>query len=125
MRLVAALVVILLAACDQGEKKSAPPPPPPAAPAPIEQHTPLDAEIVKVREAELVLGPKIDHAVDVVVAAETDRSRADAKATLMDLQRQRAELESRLAALEAQAAKLRRVVISQDCLDNPLAKGCQ
>ena len=76
-------------------------------------------------EAELkLLEVQIDVAVDKVVSAQADATRAEAKRELQGLQKQRVELADRLASTEAAAAQSRRVTISQACIDNPLAKGC-
>jgi hypothetical protein len=55
---------------------------------------------------------QIATAVDAVIAAQTDTERLAAKTKLQRLQRKKAELQGHV------------VHVSQECLDNPLAKGC-
>ena len=59
--------------------------------------------------------------------AVSDADRKEAQKNLDTLRRQKYEMEQRIAAARAQAAKIERgkgVHISKECLDNPLAKGC-
>jgi hypothetical protein len=71
---------------------------------------------------------QITELVGALEAAQDDASRSTARAKLTALQKQQTELQSQLAAAKAEAAKAERlkgVKISKECLDNPLAKGCQ
>lgn len=73
------------------------------------------------------LDKRVTTAVDSVVAAQNDVDRANAKAKLEQLRKDKAEMDARLAAAKAAAAKARRSrasTISKECQDNPLAKGC-
>lgn len=74
------------------------------------------------------LSNRLTKAVDDVVNAQNDADRAAAKAKLEALQKEKADIETRIAAAKAAAAKAERakgVKVSKECLDNPLAKGCQ
>ncbi|MCX5744653.1 MAG: hypothetical protein NT062_19365 [Proteobacteria bacterium] len=85
-------------------------------------------EAVTVIERDLhEVDVKIEAAVSNVVAATSDADQAVANAKLETLRESKAELETRLAAAKADAARaerMRGVKISKECLDNPLAKGC-
>jgi colicin import membrane protein len=73
------------------------------------------------------LQTRVDVAVDNVVSAQNDADRASAKAKLDALKREKYEMEQRIAEAKAKAARAERlkgVKIKQECLDNPLAKGC-
>jgi septal ring factor EnvC (AmiA/AmiB activator) len=73
------------------------------------------------------LDAKVKTAVDTVVAAQNDADRAGASAKLGELQREKAEMEARLAAARAAAERARRspvLRVDPKCVDNPLAKGC-
>lgn len=62
------------------------------------------------------------------MAAQNDADRAAAKAKLEALRKERAEMDARIAAAKAAASKAQRkqgAKISKECLDNPLAKGCE
>ena len=59
--------------------------------------------------------------------AQNDADRASAKARLIKLQQEQAEMKQRAAEARAAAERAERkkgVKISKECLDNPLAKGC-
>ena len=74
------------------------------------------------------LNDKVSKAVDAVLNAQNDADRAAAKAVLTRLQKDKADLEQRVTDAKATAARAERmkgVHISKECLDNPLAKGCQ
>jgi uncharacterized protein YhaN len=73
------------------------------------------------------LDKKVNTAVNGVVAAQNDADRKAAAANLATLQQQKRDMEQRIAAAKAAADKANRakgVHLSQECLDNPLAKGC-
>ena len=73
------------------------------------------------------LDKKVNSAVNGVVAAQNDADRKAAAANLATLQQQKRDMEQRIAAAKAAADKANRAKglhISQECLDNPLAKGC-
>jgi colicin import membrane protein len=70
---------------------------------------------------------KVSAAVDGVVTAQNDADRASAKAKLQELNRQKYEMEKRIAEAKAAAARAERLKgakVSKECQDNPLAKGC-
>ena len=73
------------------------------------------------------LDKKVSSAINAVVAAQNDADRKRAAADLDKLQQQKRDMEQRIAAAKAAADKANRAKglhISQECLDNPLAKGC-
>ena len=74
------------------------------------------------------LQKRMDAAIDAVASAQTDADRQSASAALGSIRREKAELENKIGEAKAKAARLERlkgVKISKECLDNPLAKGCQ
>jgi hypothetical protein len=65
--------------------------------------------------------------IDEVMAAQNDADRAAAKTKLEALRRDQADMERRLAEARAaagRAARKKGAPVSQECMDNPLAKGC-
>ncbi len=73
------------------------------------------------------MGEKVAAAVDAVVAAQNDADRASAKAKLESLRKEKTTMEARFAEARAAAAQAQRkkgATLSQECLNNPLAKGC-
>jgi hypothetical protein len=88
---------------------------------------PDDDRLAKLADEQRALGERITRAVDAVANAQSDSDRSAAKAQLTALQREKADLDKRVAAARADAAKAARdkgVKIRKECLDNPLAKGC-
>ena len=74
------------------------------------------------------LAQRMGAAVDALANAQNDADRESAKAALQSLQKEKAELDTRIAEAKAKAARAERlkgVKISKECLGNPLAKGCQ
>ena len=74
------------------------------------------------------LNDRVNKSVNDVVAAQNDADRAAAKTRLAQLQQEQYEMKQRVAAAKAAADKAERnkgVHLSQECLNNPLAKGCQ
>ncbi len=70
---------------------------------------------------------KVGVAVDSVVAAQNDADRASAKAKLEALRKEKAAMEQRIAEAKAAAALAKRkqgATVSEQCRNNPLAKGC-
>ncbi|HEU0034349.1 MAG TPA: hypothetical protein VFQ53_27190 [Kofleriaceae bacterium] len=70
---------------------------------------------------------KVSQAVDSVVAAQTDADRKAANDKLKALQKEKWEMEQRIAAAKEAAAKAKRkqgFTVSKECQENPLAKGC-
>jgi hypothetical protein len=68
-----------------------------------------------------------EKARDVVGAAQNDADREAAKAKLQALRKQKSEAAQRIDGAKAAAAKAERVKgvkISKECMDNPLARGC-
>jgi chromosome segregation ATPase len=73
------------------------------------------------------LAKRVDQAIQEVTAAKSKGDVDAVKAKLSQLQAERAELEGKVAAAKAAAARAERtkgVQISPECLKNPLAKGC-
>jgi len=88
-----------------------------------EAHARVEALSVELDAME----QKVSIAVDAVIAAQNDGDRAAAAERLKLLQREMAELKQRLADASSEAARHRRNrgdKINKECLDNPLAKGC-
>ena len=86
------------------------------------------ATLAKLQADLEALNAKVSAAVDALASAQNDNDRAVAKAKLEELQKTKAELDAKVAAANAAAARAQRlkgVTISKECLDNPLAKGCQ
>lgn len=70
---------------------------------------------------------KLDKVVDDLAASQNDADRSAARARLDQLRKEKAEIEARAAEARAAAQKAERkkgMQISKECLDNPLAKGC-
>ncbi|SRR5258706_1160343 len=70
---------------------------------------------------------KVSGAVDAVVSAQNDADRSAAKANLDRMRQQKADYERRLAEARAaaeHAKRLRGATVSEECKNNPLAKGC-
>jgi hypothetical protein len=62
-----------------------------------------------------------------VKSAQTDADRKAAQSNLDKLRQQKFEMEQRIAAAKAAAEKAKRAQglhLSKECLENPLAKGC-
>lgn len=77
-------------------------------------------------EAEAMMN-RLDEAVNALASAQNQADRDAAKAKLDQLRREKTEMEARIAEARAQAARAERlkgVKISKECLENPLAKGC-
>jgi chromosome segregation ATPase len=73
------------------------------------------------------LEKKLDKAVEDVVAAQNDADRSAAKSKLTELRKEQSDMRARVEAAKAAAEKAdhkKGVHISKECLDNPLAKGC-
>jgi hypothetical protein len=71
---------------------------------------------------------QINSANAAVKSAQTNADRAAAESKLAKLQQAQAEMQERIKAAKdaaARAERLKGVKISKECLDNPLAKGCQ
>jgi hypothetical protein len=78
------------------------------------------------KDAE-AMSKKVDTAVDALASAQSQADRDSAKAKLDQLRREKYEMDQRIAEAKAKAARAERlkgVKISKECLDNPLAKGC-
>lgn len=70
---------------------------------------------------------RVAKATDALAGAKSEAERTAAMKELQELQRERAEMEAKVAASKAEALKAARakgVKISKECQDNPLAKGC-
>jgi multidrug efflux pump subunit AcrA (membrane-fusion protein) len=84
-------------------------------------------QVVRLSKDLTDLGAKVDAAVDALASAQNDADRAAARAKLDELRQQRAALEMRVKAVRDAAERAQRakgVTISKECLDNPLAAGC-
>lgn len=145
------LVVVVLFACSNEEK---PPASAPSKPAEAERAEP-DRELAKAKAAqeaaeaiaheavrsaketrEVVerlehdmdeMAKQLNEAIAAVATAHDKAAIDDAKARLAELQKERAEMQARIAEAKAAAAKAARTQgskISKECQDNPLAKGC-
>ncbi|HEY1559022.1 MAG TPA: hypothetical protein VGF94_29575 [Kofleriaceae bacterium] len=71
---------------------------------------------------------RLDKAISDVASAQDAVALREAQARLSELNKEKAEMNTRLAAAKAAAEKAERVKgvhLSQECLNNPLAKGCQ
>ncbi len=84
-------------------------------------------QVEKLQADAEALSQRVDAAVDAIASAQSQADRDSATAALKALQLEKAELEARLAEAKAKSARAERmkgVQISKECLDNPLAKGC-
>lgn len=92
----------------------------------------------QVKEAQALLekaqkdldenGAKVDKAISDVGAAQDAVALKAAQQRLQELQREQSEIRSRVEAAKAAAEhanRLKGVHISEECKNNPLAKGCQ
>jgi hypothetical protein len=73
------------------------------------------------------LAKRVDGAVQDLAGAQNQADRDAAKVKLDALRTEKADLEQRIAEARAKAERAERlkgVKISKECLDNPLAKGC-
>jgi TolA-binding protein len=135
-----ALVCVVVIALGCGNKQEAPPKAEQEAAAEVankgEQRIQIarkeadDARIaVETLQADAeALIQRVNAAIDAVANAQNDNDRASARAALLRLQREKAEIEARIAEAKAAAARAERlkgVKISKECLDNPLARGCE
>ena len=85
-----------------------------------------EAVEVLQKDAE-AMSKKVDTAVDALASAQSQADRDAAKSKLDQLRREKYEMDQRIAEAKAKAARAERlkgVKISKECLDNPLAKGC-
>ncbi|MEO8841772.1 MAG: hypothetical protein ABI591_13705 [Kofleriaceae bacterium] len=83
------------------------------------------SEQLQVLQPQLDLVTKdVDAAIDAVIKSTTDEQRSSAQAALAAVRAKRSDLEARLADATT-LAHTKWVHISRDCLDNPLAAGCQ
>jgi uncharacterized protein (DUF3084 family) len=74
------------------------------------------------------LQQRIDAATDALASAQNEADRSSASTKLGQLRRERFELEARIAEAKARAVRVERlkgVKINRDCMENPLAAGCQ
>jgi hypothetical protein len=77
---------------------------------------------------DIELAERIGAAADALANAQNQADRDSAKAKLDALQQAQASLHAEVAAARtaaARAERLKGVKISRECLDNPLAKGCE
>ena len=143
-------MILLLVACSSPDKKpvqptnhseptgSAAPTPPPSADDRVEKAE-REAAMARKEAQEAMervdrlatdleaLDKRVTDAIDAVVAAQSDADRANAKAKLEKLRREKAEMEQRIKDAREHAGKATRRQgrqVSKQCMDNPLAKGC-
>lgn len=86
------------------------------------------AEVEQLEKSTRELIDQLNAAIGAVGAAQGDAERAAAQDRLAALVKQQAELEAQIAAAKAAAAKAERGLgkkLPPECLDNPLATGCQ
>jgi HAMP domain-containing protein len=86
------------------------------------------AEVERLEKSTSEMIDQLNTAIGALGAAQSDAERAAAKDRLVALQKQQAELQALIAAAKATAAKAERQLgkkLPQECLDNPLAAGCQ
>jgi hypothetical protein len=84
-------------------------------------------QVDKVRQNLDDLDRKVTNAVNAVAAAQNDADRAAARAKLVELQRHEADARALIEQAKAAAARAEHakgVNVSKECLDNPLAAGC-
>jgi chromosome segregation ATPase len=85
------------------------------------------AQIERLQQDLAETDHEVAAAIDAVVAAQTQADRDSAMAKLDTVRREKAQLESTMAAKKAALDKAKRTQpreLSRECLDNPLAKGC-
>lgn len=85
------------------------------------------AAVEQLEQQATDLQKRITEATDAVVGAANATDIKAGQEKLSALQRERVELDARIAEAKAKAARAERlkgVKISKECLDNPLAKGC-
>jgi chromosome segregation ATPase len=90
--------------------------------------TQAQAELEKIQTDLTALNDELTAAIDAVAKAQNDHDRSAAKVKLAELQHEQAAMQARMAAASSAAARAQRakgVTISKECMDNPLAKGCQ
>ena len=83
-------------------------------------------DALEAAQSEMI--SQINNAITAVKSAQTNADRAAAESKLAKLQQAQAEMQERIKAAKdaaARAERLKGVKISKECLDNPLAKGCQ
>src|SRR4051794_2988426 len=119
------LAIAIACACGGGNKPAEQPhneAPPAAAPAPTDEQAVAEAEAARVvKEARAAedkvadiavemdaLTPKMDDAITAVADAQNDADRQAAKARLVTLQKQKAELDQRMAQARAEAERAER-----------------
>jgi len=86
-----------------------------------------EAQLDKLQRDLADLDQRVDAAIQMVVAAQSDADRNAAKQQLERLRAEKAEMDARVQDARTHAAKAQRqrgVKIEQRCIDNPLAKGC-
>lgn len=143
-------IVLFVAACGgSSAKPSGPTPSNTAEPAPATATPTRDAELetaqryaaealkdaaeamerVEALSRDLdAFAVKLDAAINDVTSAQNDADRKAATEKLRALQNERAEMKARIAAAKAAAARAERrkgSVVSKECMNNPLAKGCE
>ena len=87
----------------------------------------LEQDVEKAQHDLDDISTKVDKAVADVAAAQDAVQLKAAQERLAELQREKADMNARLAAAKAAAEKAERakgIHMSDECLKNPLAKGC-
>jgi predicted nucleic acid-binding Zn-ribbon protein len=85
------------------------------------------AAVEKLQQDATDLQKRVTEATDALVGAQNQVDRDAAKAKLDQLQKEKVEIDARVAeakAVAARAERMKGVSISKECLENPLAKGC-
>ncbi|HEY0478529.1 MAG TPA: hypothetical protein VGD37_13480 [Kofleriaceae bacterium] len=83
--------------------------------------------VAQIRLDLAALEARLDQLMLAAPGATSDAERAAVQAQLAEIAKQRAALQQRILAAKAAAAEAQRASgahITQECLDNPLAKGC-
>lgn len=105
-------------------------------------HREAEKEAARAREEADAAAKKLDdlmkkledidkqtsQAIEGLTNAQNDADRVAATAKLEEARKAKAQLEAELATAKAEAERaqrLRGVKISKECIDNPLAKGCE
>jgi chromosome segregation ATPase len=93
----------------------------------VEEAREAQAIVERLEQDATDLQKRMTEATDAVVGAQSQADRDAAKAKLDQLQKEKAEIDARIATAKANAARAERkkgATISKECLDNPLAKDC-
>jgi chromosome segregation ATPase len=98
-----------------------------AAARAVEDAKEAQQTIEQLQHDASLLSKRVDDAVSLLASAQTQADRDTAKAKLDQLRVEKLSLDQRIAEARAKAVRAQRlkgVKISRECLDNPLASGC-